>query len=144
MSYSTAVRILARSLIRWAEVSNDSYDFITPGVPAAAEEQATSNHIVTHVREHVGPVAAFKLVIFVPALPKTRSGKIARGTLAALADGKPFKVNIPVHVKMQVLRPPHTHVSPLNSQIPPTIEDPNVYSAIKEAMQRIGLAKDKV
>lgn len=48
---------------------------------------------MAHVREHVGPVAAFKLVIFVPGLPKTRSGKIARATIAALAEGRPFKVN---------------------------------------------------
>lgn len=52
-----------------------------------------TQHIVSHVRETVGPVAAFKLVVFVPGLPKTRSGKIARATLAALADGKTFKVS---------------------------------------------------
>lgn len=55
--------------------------------------RSMTQHIISHVREHVGPVAAFKLVIFVPALPKTRSGKIARATLAALADGKSFKVS---------------------------------------------------
>lgn len=58
------------------------------------DKAITTEHIVAHVREHVGPVAAFKLVIFVPALPKTRSGKIARGTLSSMADGKPFNVSI--------------------------------------------------
>jgi propionyl-CoA synthetase len=40
------------------------------------------------VREHVGPVAAFKHAITLPALPKTRSGKILRGLLLQIADGK--------------------------------------------------------
>ena len=60
---------------------------------AVEDREAMTEHIIAHVREHVGPVAAFKLVVFVPGLPKTRSGKIARATLAALADGKPYKVS---------------------------------------------------
>lgn len=59
---------------------------------AVQDKEEMTQHIVAHVRETVGPVAAFKLVVFVPGLPKTRSGKIARATLAALAEGKPFKV----------------------------------------------------
>ena len=43
--------------------------------------------IVALVRERIGPVAAFKLVITVPRLPKTRSGKILRGTMKKIADG---------------------------------------------------------
>ena len=39
------------------------------------------------VREKIGPVAAFKLAITVPRLPKTRSGKILRGTIKKIADG---------------------------------------------------------
>jgi propionyl-CoA synthetase len=39
------------------------------------------------VREKIGPVAAFKLAITVARLPKTRSGKILRGTMKKIADG---------------------------------------------------------
>ena len=44
--------------------------------------------IVAAVRERVGPVAAFKEVVVVPALPKTRSGKILRRTMRNIADGR--------------------------------------------------------
>ncbi|KAK3583299.1 hypothetical protein CHS0354_011190 [Potamilus streckersoni] len=73
--------------------------------------------VIKHVREAIGPVASFKLAVLVPKLPKTRSGKIARNTIAAMAAGKPFK-------------------------IPVTIEDESVYPAIKLALQKIGYAKD--
>src|SRR5262249_56148327 len=42
------------------------------------------------VREKIGPVAAFKLAITVARLPKTRSGKILRGTMKKIADGEPW------------------------------------------------------
>lgn len=72
--------------------------------------------IIETVRNSIGPVACFKQAIVVPGLPKTRSGKIARNTIAAMAAGKPF-------------------------QIPVTIEDPNVYPPIRTALQSIGFAK---
>jgi propionyl-CoA synthetase len=40
------------------------------------------------VRDRIGPVAAFKLAITVNRLPKTRSGKILRGTIKKIADGE--------------------------------------------------------
>ena len=43
------------------------------------------------VREKVGPVAAFKIAI-VKRLPKTRSGKILRGTVRKIADNEPYKM----------------------------------------------------
>ncbi|TDR87302.1 propionyl-CoA synthetase [Enterovirga rhinocerotis] len=43
--------------------------------------------LVRHVRDKIGPVAAFKLAIAVGRLPKTRSGKILRGTMKKIADG---------------------------------------------------------
>ena len=43
--------------------------------------------IVALVRDRIGPVAAFKLAITVARLPKTRSGKILRGTMKKIADG---------------------------------------------------------
>ena len=45
---------------------------------------------VALVRERIGPVAAFKLAITVARLPKTRSGKILRGTMKKIADGTPW------------------------------------------------------
>lgn len=47
--------------------------------------------IIAKVRDHIGPVASFKDVLIVSRLPKTRSGKIARNTIAALAAGQPYK-----------------------------------------------------
>jgi propionyl-CoA synthetase len=44
--------------------------------------------IVAAVREQIGPVAALREVVIVPALPKTRSGKILRRTMRGIADGR--------------------------------------------------------
>jgi len=46
--------------------------------------------LVALVREKIGPVASFKLAITVARLPKTRSGKILRGTIKKIADGDPW------------------------------------------------------
>jgi propionyl-CoA synthetase len=48
--------------------------------------------IVALVREKIGPVAAFKIAITVPRLPKTRSGKILRGTMKKIADKESFNM----------------------------------------------------
>ena len=53
-----------------------------PRSPAEIEKE-----IVALVRDKIGPVAAFKLAITVGRLPKTRSGKILRGTMKKIADG---------------------------------------------------------
>jgi propionyl-CoA synthetase len=53
--------------------------------PAEIEQE-----IVELVREKIGPVASFKLAITVSRLPKTRSGKILRGTMKKIADGDPW------------------------------------------------------
>uniref|UniRef100_A0AAV2IZE3 acetate--CoA ligase n=2 Tax=Knipowitschia caucasica TaxID=637954 RepID=A0AAV2IZE3_KNICA len=71
--------------------------------------------IVGHVRNTIGPVAAFKKVFFVQALPKTRSGKIPRSSLANLVSGKPYKIT-------------------------PTIEDPEVFKHIEREMKNAKLA----
>ena len=44
--------------------------------------------LVAAVRDQIGPVAAFKQVTVVAALPKTRSGKILRKTMRQIADGE--------------------------------------------------------
>ena len=48
--------------------------------------------MIHEVREHVGPVAAFRNAVIVHKLPKTRSGKIARNTIAAMLAGKEYQV----------------------------------------------------
>lgn len=68
--------------------------------PAAAvvgvrrNPEEISGEIVKLVRDTVGPVAAFRKVLFVRALPKTRSGKIPRASLGNLVNGKPYKVRL--------------------------------------------------
>ena len=71
---------------------------------------------VSLVREQVGPVAAFKNAVVVDRLPKTRSGKILRGTMRKIADSEDYKV-------------------------PATIEDPGVLEEIEGALGSIGYAK---
>jgi propionyl-CoA synthetase len=71
---------------------------------------------VAMVREKVGPVAVFKKAVVVARLPKTRSGKILRGTMRKIADSDAYKV-------------------------PATIEDPTVLDEIGEALKTIGYAK---
>ena len=60
------------------------------GVNRQPEE--IEKEIVALVREKIGPVAAFKLAITVPRLPKTRSGKILRGTMKKIADGETWSM----------------------------------------------------
>ncbi len=48
--------------------------------------------VVALVRERIGPVAAFKQAVIVERLPKTRSGKILRGTLRCMADGREYPI----------------------------------------------------
>ncbi|GEO13347.1 propionyl-CoA synthetase [Microvirga aerophila] len=71
--------------------------------------------LVGLVREKIGPVAAFKLAITVGRLPKTRSGKILRGTMKKIADGDSWTM-------------------------PATIDDPMILSEIGEALRGRGLA----
>jgi propionyl-CoA synthetase len=75
------------------------------------------NELIQKVREDIGPVAAFKSVAVVDKLPKTRSGKILRGTLRAIADGSDWNM-------------------------PATIEDPSVLDDISKSLQTLGFAKD--
>ena len=71
--------------------------------------------VVKMVRERIGPVAAFKIAVVVDRLPKTRSGKILRGTMAKIADGEDYR-------------------------LPATIDDPAILDEIKLALQGIGYA----
>lgn len=85
---------------------------LNAGVDRPHEE--LESEIIKLVREKIGPVAAFKQVIAVERLPKTRSGKILRGTMQKIADGLPWK-------------------------IPATIDDPAILDEIGAALQAKGL-----
>ena len=80
--------------------------------PAATVEQEA----VALVRERVGPVASFKTALVVERLPKTRSGKILRGTMRRIADGEDYRM-------------------------PATIDDPAILGEITESLRRAGYAK---
>lgn len=72
-----------------------------------------AEELVRSVREEIGPVAAFKRVLVVERLPKTRSGKILRGTLRRMADAAPWAA-------------------------PPTIEDPAALAEMGEILRSAG------
>ena len=71
--------------------------------------------VVQMVRDRIGPVAAFKTATVVKRLPKTRSGKILRGTIQKIADNKDYNV-------------------------PATIDDPTILGEMEEALKGIGYA----
>jgi propionyl-CoA synthetase len=79
--------------------------------PAQVAEEA-----VRLVRERIGPVASFKTAMVVQRLPKTRSGKILRGTMRRIADGEAYKM-------------------------PATIDDPAILGEIAETLKGAGYVK---
>ena len=62
--------------------------FIVLNAGVSRDADTIEREVVGLVRERIGPVAAFKTVVTVKRLPKTRSGKILRGTMKKLADGE--------------------------------------------------------
>jgi len=72
--------------------------------------------VVQMVRQRIGPVAAFKTALVVPALPKTRSGKVLRGTIKKIAYAQDYK-------------------------IPATIDDSTVLTGIAEVLRGVGYGK---
>lgn len=68
------------------------YNSILIETDSKSEEKDIVDKVVALVRESIGPVAAFRQAVVVNKLPKTRSGKIARNTLKAMINNKPFKV----------------------------------------------------
>jgi len=64
--------------------------FIVLKAGVARDSAEIEAEVVALVRERIGPVAAFKRVLTVSRLPKTRSGKILRGTMRQIADGEPY------------------------------------------------------
>ncbi|MGV0642235.1 propionyl-CoA synthetase [Mycolicibacterium sp. XJ879] len=78
---------------------------------AGASADRLADELVAAVRENIGAVACFKTVDVVPALPKTRSGKILRKTMRGIAAGR-------------------------TEPVPSTIEDPAVLDALTPILQR--------
>ncbi|MCS5721681.1 AMP-binding protein [Herbiconiux sp. CPCC 203407] len=66
--------------------------FVTVKSGRTLNEEELHEQLVDLVRARIGPVAAFRDVMFVDRLPKTRSGKILRKTLRQIIDGEPHKV----------------------------------------------------
>jgi len=80
------------------------------------DQAEIAKELVKLVRDQIGPVAAFKLVAVVDRLPKTRSGKILRGTMKKIADGEEYKM-------------------------PATIDDPAILGEIEAVLKTIGYAR---
>ncbi|URD38000.1 propionyl-CoA synthetase [Methylobacterium tardum] len=64
--------------------------FVVLKAGVARPTEAIERELVAKVRDEIGPVAAFKLALTVPRLPKTRSGKILRATMKRIADDEPW------------------------------------------------------
>ncbi|MDA7848304.1 propionyl-CoA synthetase, partial [Sulfurospirillum sp.] len=80
------------------------------------DPQSLVEGIVQLVRDEIGAVASFRVATIVNRLPKTRSGKILRGTMRSMADGKAWNM-------------------------PSTIEDADVLPEIEEAIKALGYPK---
>ncbi|QFU09604.1 Acetyl-coenzyme A synthetase [Rhodobacteraceae bacterium THAF1] len=87
--------------------------FVTLQKGTDKSDAQIAKELVALVREKIGPVAAFKLATVVDRLPKTRSGKILRKTMAQIADGEQFKT-------------------------PATIDDPAILDEIGTRIQILG------
>ncbi len=81
-------------------------------------EEAVEQECVALIREKIGPVAAFKQAAVVKRLPKTRSGKILRGTIQKIADSREYNM-------------------------PATIDDPEILKEMEDSLFKIGYAQAK-
>ncbi|MEI2611573.1 MAG: propionyl-CoA synthetase [Candidatus Promineifilaceae bacterium] len=66
--------------------------FVVLKVGVLRDHEPILQELVQMVRDRIGPVASFKVAAVVNALPKTRSGKILRGTIKRIADGAEYKM----------------------------------------------------
>jgi propionyl-CoA synthetase len=84
-------------------------------INAGCQRSATEivGEVIAAVRERIGPVASFKIATVVERLPKTRSGKVLRGTMKKIADGEQVAT-------------------------PPTIDDPAILDEIRDALGALG------
>jgi len=87
--------------------------FLVLKVGAEKPSSEISTDVVQMVRERIGPVVSFKTALVVKRLPKTRSGKVLRGTMRAIADGQAVRV-------------------------PATIDDPIILDEISDTLRGAG------
>ena len=87
--------------------------FVVTKAGVARSDADVCREVVELVRARIGPVASFRTAAVVKRLPKTRSGKILRGTMKKMADGTE-----------------HT--------VPATIEDPMTLQEIAESLRGLG------
>ena len=90
--------------------------FLVLKVGADRDADGVVTDVVAAVRQQIGPVAAFKSAVVVDRLPKTRSGKILRGTIAQIADDEPW-------------------------EMPATVDDPAIFDEITSALATIGFPR---
>jgi propionyl-CoA synthetase len=83
---------------------------------AGTPPDQVAEEAVRLVRERIGAVASFKTALIVPRLPKTRSGKILRGTMRRIADGEEYRM-------------------------PATIDDPAILGEIEASLKTAGYGK---
>ncbi|WP_018429888.1 propionyl-CoA synthetase [Hoeflea sp. 108] len=88
--------------------------FIVLNSSVSRDMATIEKEVVGLVRDRIGPVAAFKMVVTIKRLPKTRSGKILRGTMQKIADHEEWKM-------------------------PATIDDPAILDEITEALKARGI-----
>ncbi|MCP4827878.1 MAG: propionyl-CoA synthetase, partial [Proteobacteria bacterium] len=87
--------------------------FLVANSSAKTSSEALAARGISRIRETIGPVAAFRLCIVVQRLPKTRSGKILRGTLRKIANDEPWIM-------------------------PATVDDPQVFAEIAQSLSKLG------
>jgi len=92
--------------------------FLVLNAGVTREHSEIVKEVVQMVRDRIGPVASFKTATVVKRLPKTRSGKILRGTIQKIADNKEYK-------------------------LPATIDDPATLDEMAVALNSIGYAKSR-
>jgi propionyl-CoA synthetase len=90
--------------------------FVVTKAGVAKPDGDLMKELVERIRQQIGPVAAFKTALVVKRLPKTRSGKILRGTMKRIADSQEYT-------------------------LPATIDDPVILDEITAALKGAGYAK---
>ena len=87
--------------------------FVVLKAGAVKKQEEIEPELIKLVRQKIGPIASFKAAAVVKRLPKTRSGKILRGTIKKIADGVPY-------------------------QVPATIDDPQILREITQTLSQMG------
>ncbi|MBR1281541.1 propionyl-CoA synthetase [Bradyrhizobium sp. AUGA SZCCT0177] len=88
--------------------------FVVLSAAASRDAAVIENEVMQMVRDRIGAVAALKTVVTIKRLPKTRSGKILRGTMQKIADDEEWK-------------------------LPATVDDPAVFDEIAETLRARGI-----